>query len=198
MRVGLFGGSFNPPHLGHLALAETVRDVFGFDRVLWIPARQPPHKPVGALVEARHRLQMTRLAVDDNPGFAVSEIELERNGPSYTVDTLALLQQRRPAWTLHLIIGADSLAGLHTWRRPREILERAHLVVYPRADADLSAVDPAVLERVRFVEAPLLTLSSTDVRARCRDGRSIRYLVPEAVRTYIAEQGLYGAMEDGE
>ena len=191
MQVGLFGGSFNPPHLGHLALAETVRDVCRFDRVLWIPARRPPHKPAEALAAVQHRLHMTRLAVADNPGFDVSEIELERAGPSYTVDTLALLQDRRPDWALHLIIGADSLAGLHTWRRPDEILERARLVVFPRADAAPAAVDPVVLERVRFVEAPLLTVSSTDIRARCRAGRSIRYLVPEAVRTYIAEHGLY-------
>ncbi|MDX1547318.1 MAG: nicotinate-nucleotide adenylyltransferase [Rhodothermales bacterium] len=194
MIVGLFGGSFNPPHLGHLLVAETVRDQFALDAVWWIPARVPPHK-VGEgedLAAPAHRLAMTRLAVADHDAFAVSDVEVRREGPSYTVETVRALQAAHPEHTFHLILGGDSLRGFASWRRPEEIAERVPLLVYRRPGA-APAVPEELEGRVRFAEAPLLAISSTDLRARCRAGRSLRYLVPEPVRAYIEEHRLYRA-----
>ena len=193
MELGIYGGTFNPPHLAHLIIAETVRDQFGLDRMLWVPAGQPPHKDVRDLAEVRHRLAMTERAVEGNAGFAVSEVEIERGGPSYTVDTLGALQEAYPGARLHLLLGGDSLAHFASWRRPDVILERASLIVYDRPGADASDVPGHVAEQVRFAEAPLLLISGTEVRARRRRGASIRYLVPEPVRVYIQKHGLYEA-----
>ena len=191
MDLGVFGGTFNPPHLAHLIIAETVRDQFGLDRVLWIPASQPPHKDVQGLAPARHRLAMTRQAVEGNAGFAVSEVEMERGGPSYTVDTLGALGRAYPGARLHLLLGGDSLAHFASWRQPDVILERAGLIVYDRPGADASDVPAHVAERVRYAEAPLLLISGTEIRARRRRSASIRYLVTDDVRAYICEHGLY-------
>jgi nicotinate-nucleotide adenylyltransferase len=200
MRIGIFGGSFNPPHVAHLIVAETVREQFALDRVLWIPNRQPPHKPEASLVAAAHRLAMVRLAVAGNPAFEVSEVELWRTGVSYTVDTVAALQAERPGDTFFLLIGGDSLRDFPSWYRPGEIVRRVPLLVYRRPDAaaDVPADVPAdvlaaLAGRVQFAEAPLLEVSGTEIRARRRAGRSIRYLVPEPVRAYIEANGLYGS-----
>lgn len=191
MRVGIFGGSFNPPHTAHLIVAEWVRDAEGLDRVLWMPAARPPHKPDAALVSAGHRLAMTRLATRDHPAFAVSDLEIRRGGVSYTLDTVRALQSAHPADTFALILGGDSLRDFASWHRPDEIIARVPLVVYDRPGADRSHVPERFLERTRFVDAPLLEISGTTIRARRRAGRSIRYLVPDAVRTYIETHGLY-------
>lgn len=191
MDLGIYGGTFNPPHLAHLIIAETVRDQFGLDRVLWVPAGRPPHKDVRGLASARDRLAMTKLAVEGNASFSVSEIEMGRDGASYTVDTLGALQQAYPDARLHLLLGGDSLAQFASWRQPDVILERARLIVYDRPGADAPDVSGRVAEQARFAEAPLLMISGTEVRARCERGASIRYLVPEPVRAYIREHGLY-------
>ncbi|WP_456430011.1 nicotinate (nicotinamide) nucleotide adenylyltransferase [Rhodocaloribacter sp.] len=191
MRVGIFGGSFNPPHTAHLIVAEWVREAEAFDRVLWMPAARPPHKPGAALVSAAHRLAMTRLATRDHPAFAVSDLEIRRGGVSYTIDTVRALQSAHPADTFALILGGDSLRDFESWRRPDEIIARVPLVVYDRPGADRSGVPERFLERTRFVKAPLLEISGTTIRARRRAGRSIRYLVPDSVRAYIETHGLY-------
>lgn len=190
-RVGLFGGSFNPPHVGHLVVAEGARDAAALDRVLWMPAATPPHKRDDDLPAAEHRLAMTRLATEDHGAFAVSDLELRRAGVSYTVDTLQTLQAEHPGAELLLLIGGDSLAQFHTWREPDEILRRVELLVYPRPGFDLSAVDAAVRRRATVLDRPLLDLSSTAVRDLLRAGRSARYLVPDAVLAYAEEHGLY-------
>lgn len=190
MKVGIFGGTFDPPHVGHLIIAETVREQFGLDRVLWIPSRQPPHKE-NPDIEPEDRLAMTLRTVADNEAFVVSELELKRTGPSYTIDTVQELQDTQPEREFVLIIGGDSLRTFHTWRAPDEILQRVPLVVYRRAPDDEQAAKERYARQARFADAPLLGLSSTDIRKRCRKGRSIRYLVPEAVRTYIAQHALY-------
>lgn len=195
MDLGIYGGTFNPPHLAHLIIAETVRDQFGLDRVLWVPSGQPPHKNAGDLAAPHHRLAMTRLAVEENPHFAVSEVEVAREGPSYTVDTLDVLQRDYPGAALHLLIGGDSLSQLASWYRPEAILERARLAVYNRPGADLSDVPDRIAARARFAASPLLAISGTEIRARLRRGASIRYLVPEAVRAYIRVHRLYGGEE---
>jgi len=191
MKVGLFGGSFNPPHLAHLIVAELVREQFGLDQVLWIPALIPPHKRESRLASAEHRLEMTRLAVASNPAFAVSDLELRRSGVSYTVDTVRTLQTANPSVSYFLIIGGDSFRGFSSWYRPQEILERVPLIVYERGGRARAEMDTSLKGRVCFADAPRIDISSTAIRERCAQGRSIRYLVPEPVREYIIMRGLY-------
>ena len=203
MEVGLFGGSFNPPHLAHLIVAEAVREQFGLDEVWWMPAHTPPHKPGAAMASPAHRLEMARLATRSNPAFRVRDDEVARGGISYTVETLRLLQKRHPGAAFSLILGSDSLAGFASWHRPGEIVERAALLVYRRpggsadgkAEGSVPALAPRFARRLRVAEAPLLEISGTALRARRRQGRSLRYLVPGAVRAYIAEHGLYRTSE---
>ncbi|SHK54582.1 nicotinate (nicotinamide) nucleotide adenylyltransferase [Rhodothermus profundi] len=193
-RVGLFGGSFNPPHLAHLIIAELVCEQAHLDQVLWIPCYSPPHKDERELAAPHHRLAMVRLAIEGNPFFAVSDVEIRRGGRSYTIDTIRELQAQHPDWEFLLILGEDSLRTFHTWRAPEEIVQRVPLLVYRRPGVSAYPVAPRFLARTTFVEAPLLEISATEVRQRCRQGRSIRYLVPEAVRQYILENHLYGAL----
>ena len=191
MHVGLFGGSFNPPHLGHLIVAETVREQFGLDALWWMPAYQPPHKTGTALAAVEHRLAMTQRAVAENPGFAVSDLEVQRKGTSYTVDTVRTLQAEHPDHTFSLIIGSDSLHGFSSWHQPEEIIARVPLIVYKRPGSAAAVVASHFAEQVRFADAPLLEISGTEIRQRLLAGRSIRYLVPDAVRTYIHDHKLY-------
>lgn len=193
MRVGIFGGSFNPPHIAHLAVAEAARDQLGLDRIVWVPAATPPHKQGRPMTATAHRLAMTRLAVAGNPAFDVSAWEIEQGGVSYTVDTIRALQDLQPEADFHLVLGGDSLAQFGSWREPEEILRRAALVVYPRPGADLADVDPAVMARATVLDRPLLDPSSTAIRRLLRAGHSARYLVPDSVLAYIDEHGLYGA-----
>lgn len=192
-RVGLFGGSFNPPHVAHLAVAEAARDQLGLDRVVWIPAATPPHKAEQDLPAAGHRLSMTRLAVAGHEAFAVSDVEIERAGVSYTVDTVRALQEAHPEVAFHLLLGGDSLAQFGSWVRPEEIVRRVPLVVYPRPGFDLADVPPSVGARATVLDRPLLDLSGTALRRLLRANRSARYLVPDAVLAYAAEHGLYTA-----
>jgi nicotinate-nucleotide adenylyltransferase len=198
MRLGVFGGSFNPPHVAHLAVAEAAAEAAGLDRILWVPAATPPHKRLDpGLAPAADRLAMTRLAVEGNERFEVSDVEIARSGISYTVDTLAALAGEYPGARLHLLLGGDSLAAFATWRAPERILELARLVVYARPGVPREAPGP-LAGHVTWVEAPALALSSSDLRARIAEGRSVRYLVPDAVREYIARHGLYRGEASGE
>lgn len=190
-RVGLFGGSFNPPHLAHLALAEAARDQVELDRVVWMPAAVPPHKQHRHLPAAAHRLAMTRLAVEDNRAFVVSDLEAAREGVSYTIDTVRALQERYPETDFRLLLGGDSLAQFASWAQPEEIVRRVPLIVYPRPGADFAAVPAFVMARTTVLDRPLLDPSSTAIRRLLRAGRSVRYLVPDAVLAYAAEHGLY-------
>jgi len=189
MKAGLFGGSFNPPHVAHLIVAETVRDQFGLDRVLWIPAFIPPHKQEDQLVAPEHRLEMTRLATQGNPAFSVLDLEINREGVSYTVDTIRTLQEGDPGIDYTLILGGDSLRGFPSWHRPEEILSRVRLIVYDRGGEEPLALP--YTGQVEVARAPLLDISSTDIRARRSRGQSIRYLVPDPVLAYIEAHNLY-------
>jgi nicotinate-nucleotide adenylyltransferase len=191
MDIGLFGGSFNPPHVAHLIVAEVARDQFGVDQVWWIPNAMPPHKSNEELASVDHRVAMTRRAIADNPGFRLCDIEVERSGVSYTVDTVRALQETHPDTDFGLIIGSDSLDHFAEWHRPDEIAERVPLVVYKRPGVIDTVPEPRFASHVRFVAAPVMEVSGTEIRSRCRAGRSIRYLVPEPVRTYIDEHELY-------
>lgn len=187
-RIGLFGGTFDPPHLGHLALAECARDQLGLESVIFVPAGTPPHKRRAGRSSALRRVAMTRLAVRGNRAFRVSVMEVRRRGPSFTVDTLRELGQRLPGSRLYLLMGADSLADFVNWHQPREILRRATLVVAAR---------PGVRGRsgprrgVVWLENFAVDISSSAIRARARAGRSIRYLVPEAVARFITRHHVY-------
>ncbi|MSS72156.1 MAG: nicotinate-nucleotide adenylyltransferase [Candidatus Latescibacteria bacterium] len=191
-RIGLLGGVFDPVHNGHLIAAEAAREACGLGQVMFIPASDPPHKRDTGMASAEARAEMVRLAIQDHPRFELSPIELRRAGRSYTVDTLSELHQTLGEKTaLFLIIGADNVSEISSWHRPDRILDLATVVVVRRPGATLGRADPALTQRMRFVETPFIEISSTDIRRRIREGRSIRYLVPREVESYICEHGLY-------
>jgi len=216
-RVGVFGGSFNPIHLGHLLLAEDILELLRLDRILFVPASAPPHKPARGLAPAGDRYAMTELAIRGNPRFAMSDLELRRPGPSYTVDTLEALQQEGGAdVAFFLLIGSETFLDLLSWRDPQRVARLARLVVIPRAESafdpdgiqaqkvlaeigqecwirvppPLAAAEPAG-KGVLLVAATSLPISSSDLRRRAREGRSLTYRMPEAVRAYVLEHRLY-------
>ena len=199
--LGIFGGTFDPIHLAHLAVAQEAAEALGLERVVFIPAGQPPHKPGWQITPAEDRLAMIELAIAGNERFAVDRLELERAGPSYTVDTLAAVREARIAAgagpDLTLIVSADSFLGLMTWREPRRILELARIAIAPRdgypeaGPAFLREHLPDLADRATFLDGPRLRLSASELRERAAAGRSLRYLVPDAVAAYIGDHGLY-------
>jgi nicotinate-nucleotide adenylyltransferase len=200
MRLGIFGGSFDPVHYGHLLLAETCREQCRLDRIWFLPAAVPPHKQSRQLAPAKARVEMLELAISGNEQFEVSTLELERGGVSYTVETLRLLRERQPADELFLLMGADSLRELVTWREPEEICSLAIPIVVhrggsPEPDFALlgKLVTPQRLLAIQAhqVEMPIIDLSSTDLRQRATQDKSLRYRTPRAVEKYIQTQGLY-------
>ncbi len=194
-RVGIFGGTFDPPHVGHLAIAECAREDLRLDQVVFVPSGVPPHKRAAAVSPVELRIAMTRLAVRGNPSFRVSEIEARRGGPSYTVDTLRSFRDRVPRARLFLILGEDSLDEFATWRDPAGITELATLAVAPRTLAHSAARRARALaapaRRVTWIRSPKFDVSSSAVRARARAARSLRYLVPDRVAAFIHSHRLY-------
>ncbi len=193
-QIILFGGTFDPPHLGHLIIAEQAREQLGCDYLLLMPAGIPPHKQTGSVSPAEIRLEMLDRAVDDNPGLVVSRYELERSGASYTARTLRHFLKRFAG--VLLIIGADSLAEIFTWREPEFILARSRLLVAPRPGYDIGELLKQeslqdYRENIVPLDTGLMEISSSQIRKRAGGGQSLRYLVPEPVREYIREQGLY-------
>lgn len=188
-RLGLFGGSFDPPHLGHLAVAQDVFEALRLDRLLFVPAGNPPHKPDQPLAPAPLRLGMVQALVAGDDRFEVSEVELSRSGPSYTVDTLRHYCELHPRGELFFIMGADQAADFQGWHEPEAVKQLATLVVMAR--------EGSPVPQGPFTEAPVtrLDISSSTIRARIREGRSIRYLVPEAVREIIESHRLYRAVQ---
>lgn len=198
MRLGVFGGSFDPIHLGHLAAAEEAAHRLALRQVLFMPARHQPLKEQAPRAADADRLSMLRLAIEGNPRFAVSMLELERPAPSYTIDTLrALHTAHGPGCELYLLLGIDAVNTLDRWREPAELLRLARLVVMSRSEARepdwalLRAIDPAVEARVELLSVPDIDLSSRELRRRVGAGEPIRYQVSEAVRTYIEQRRLY-------
>jgi nicotinate-nucleotide adenylyltransferase len=199
--LGVFGGTFDPIHLAHLAVAQEAAETLGLECVVFIPVGQPPHKPGQEVTPAEHRLAMVELAIAGNERFAVDRVELERAGPSYTVDTLEAMRASRDAAgltaDLTLVLSADAFLGLTNWREPRRILELARVVVAPRdgypaaGPAFLAEHFPDLADRATFLDGPRLRLSASELRARAAAGRSLRYLVPDAVAAYIGDHGLY-------
>ena len=198
MRVGIFGGTFDPIHLGHLVLAEQCREQCQLDEVWFVPAAAPPHKLNWAISPAKARCEMIEFAIAGNPFFRMSKIELERTGPSFTVTTLEQLQSQDASRELFLLIGADSLRDLPHWRSPGRILELATIVAVNRGDQPMpdrtelrTVVGAAADERIQNVRIPGIEISATDIRHRVRKGQSIRYLVPRAVELYIEHAKLF-------
>jgi nicotinate-nucleotide adenylyltransferase len=198
LRVGILGGAFNPPHIGHVVCAQEALERFELDKVLLIPVGEAPHREIEQDPGAEARLEMCELAVADDERFEVSRVEVDREGSSYTVDTLRGLAESSPDDERFLILGGDQAATLASWRDPDEVLKLATVAVVERTgfSREAIAVEIASLggaRYVRFFDMPRIDVSSTMVRRRVAGGRPIRYLVPDRVAGYIAEQGLYGA-----
>ncbi len=196
MKLGVFGGTFDPIHVGHLIIAEKVTMRLGLDKVIFIPAGRPYFKAGQEITEAEHRLAMVRLAVESNNRFEVSDAEVTRPGPTFTADTLRDLR-RALGVEMYLILGLDSLKELAQWRRPAEILQLATLVGVPRTGAGdfdpetLDSIFPGASKRIVVLDGPLIDVSGTEIRRRAPRGEPIRDLVPEPVEAYIREHGLY-------
>lgn len=199
-RLGVFGGTFNPVHMGHLIMAQDALEAFDLSKVIFVPCAQPPHKPARDLASASHRLAMLKAALEGDLRFEVSDIELQRGGISYTVDTMRAVAAEHPGVELFFIIGADSLPELHLWRDIEALLALCRIITIARPGVDLEALKAGALKLREPWPARLyadirlghlVDVSSTDVRYRAAEGMSIRYLVPPEVDMYIAEHSLY-------
>ncbi|TEU15837.1 MAG: nicotinate-nucleotide adenylyltransferase [Dehalococcoidia bacterium] len=196
MNIGVLGGTFDPIHIGHLVVAEEARIKLGFNEVLFVPAGQPLLKPDRNITPADHRVEMVRRAIADNPHFKICTLEIERPGPSYTVDTLTMLRKQLGSEaSLFFIIGRDTLAELPLWKEPKKLVQLCRLVVAPRLGSkDLKHLEtsiPGLLDKVIQLDMPVIGISSSGIRQRIAQGLPIRYLVPAEVEKYITGQKIY-------
>jgi len=194
--LGILGGTFDPPHYGHLALAENARVQLRLDRVLFVPAGRQPLKSGRAITPARHRAALVEAAIADNPAFAISRVDLDRPGPHYTVEMLALLRRERPEAEWFFLMGGDSLADFLAWRDPAGIAQQARLAVMARPgyEPDLEVLEravPGLGRRLVWLDAPRLDISASDLRRRARAGLPLRYLVPPVVEEYVRRHRFY-------
>ena len=196
-QIGLFGGTFDPPHLGHLILASEAFSQLDLDRLLWILTPEPPHKQDQFITSIEHRLAMVQLAIQDNPIFELSRVELDRPGPHYTLDTVELVTQQYPDADITPIIGGDSLRDLPKWHEPGKLVQACHWVGVMRRSGEqenLEALEmqvPGISSKVHYVDAPLLEIASREIRIRIADGKPFRYYLHPAVYEYIVEHHLY-------
>ena len=190
-KVGIFGGTFNPPHVAHLVAAENVCDHLKLDRVLFVPAAIPPHKLNEKIISAELRLQMVKLSIRDNSKFEVCDIELRRSGPSYSIDTIVELKGKFPGDDFFFIMGIDLLTDFYSWKNPDKILNECNVVVMDRPGFALASVDKELLRQVEVVNVPSMDISSSDIRRRVKSGKSIKFLVPPAVEDYIYANSIY-------
>jgi nicotinate-nucleotide adenylyltransferase len=198
MRIGIFGGTFDPVHNGHLLLAEQCREQASLDEVWLIPAGAPPHKETTGITPGKLRREMLEFAIAGNPAFVIKDLELNREGPSYTIETLRQLKESHPEDEFFLIIGADSVRDFHTWREPASILEQAHLIGVNRPNISLpdlselkARLGESIITKILWVTMPGIDLSSTDIRQRVQGNKSVRYMTPRAVEVYIHNNRLY-------
>ncbi|MGH7466901.1 MAG: nicotinate-nucleotide adenylyltransferase [Longimicrobiales bacterium] len=189
MNIGLFGGTFDPPHVGHLIVAQDAVQVLSLDRLWFVPAAEPPHKRGRAITPANIRLEMLHAAIRGEPRFEVCALELQRGGPSYTVDTLRQLHAAGTTANLHLLVGADQARDLASWREPQEIARLARIIVLSREGVETLTQQP--LLQVREIRVTRIDVSASDIRERVARGRPIRYLVPAAVEDIIQSRHLY-------
>ncbi len=196
-RIGVLGGTFDPPHNGHIQIAQEALTQLKLDQVLFAPTRQPPHKINNHITPIEHRLEMVRLAIADHPGFALSRIDVDRAGATFTVDTMRLLRAQLGATVeLFFIMGMDSLASILTWRAPKQLIQLCRLAVFDRPgfSVDMSELErrlPGLRQRVIFLSAPKLDIAASDLQQRVREGQSIADLVPPQVAEYIKTHRLY-------
>lgn len=197
MRIGIFGGTFDPPHIGHLILAAETRSQLNLDRLLWVLTSDPPHKQKQPITSLEIRLEMVRAAILDDPGFELSRAEIDRPGPHYAVDTLHLLANDFPGADLAYLIGGDSLRDLPTWYHPQELVDTCTIIGVMRRPGDavdfeaLEILLPGIKTKLAVVTAPLLEVSASEIRSRIASGKPFRYYLPEAVYKIIRERGLY-------
>lgn len=193
--IGIMGGTFDPIHYGHLVTAACAADQLGLDQVIFVPAAIPPHKRNRLLTSEEERLTMTQLAVQDNPRFSVSDLEIRRGGISYTVDTLRWFRQKYPDHRLYFIIGGDTVPDIASWRSPEELMELAYFVVGGRPGYTYEGMNSAFyqqnIDRIVYLTMPGIGISSTEIRQRVEEGRTIEYQLPPAVEAFIYEHQLY-------
>jgi len=195
-RIGIFGGTFDPPHYAHLILAEHTVEQLELDKVLWVPAGDPPHKQGEKLSPIENRIEMLELALAGNPAFSLSRVDAERPGPHYTVDMVRVIAEIYPESDLFFLMGGDSLDDLMSWHKPEQLITLSNIAVMHRPSTQvdmvrLEKVLPGLSERVEILDAPLVEIASSVIRDYCAGGRSIRYMLPDAVRKYIDEHMLY-------
>jgi len=197
MRIGLFGGTFDPVHIGHLILAESARELCGLDEIRFIPAKSPPHKQGKTITPAKLRIEMLEFALAGCTAFRIDKMEIKRDGPSYTVDTLRILKEQEPEHEFSLIIGADSLDDLPTWKEPAEILRLANVIAVNRGRESASmeniieAVGKEACKSIECINMPGIDLSASEIRKRVQTGKSIRFQTLRSVELYIATNELY-------
>ena len=192
MRIGILGGTFNPIHYGHLLVAAEVREKFDLEKVLFVPSASPPHKNHPDIAPPGHRYQMTVLATRSNPFFSVSDLELQRSGKSYAIETVKeLLNIYGKDSKLYFITGTDAILEISTWKDREKLLKLCQFIVATRPGFDAEKIDKIILNQIHLLQIPNLDISSTDIRNRIKEGRTIKYLLPEKVEEYICEHGLY-------
>jgi nicotinate-nucleotide adenylyltransferase len=195
--IGVFGGTFDPPHIGHLVLADEARAELNLSKVLWVVTGEPPHKPDRPIIPAEHRLKMVELAIQHDPTFELSRLEVDRPGPHYSVDTLAQLAAEQPSNERAYVMGKDSLRDLPSWNSPERFIELSDAIVVlnrPDVEADLKLLDerlPGLADKVSLLSVPLVDVASRDIRQRVASGKPYRYLVARPVADYIVDHGLY-------
>lgn len=197
-RIGIIGGTFNPIHLGHLMIAEVACESFNLEKVIFVPARIPPHKQYD-VIDSHHRYAMTAAAVSDNPNFEISDVEMRREGPSYTVDTIQYFKKLYgPTVEFYFIAGTDTIRALPTWKFIDELIDEVHFIGATRPDGS-SAIDSILdelgakaREKIHVMEVPEMKLSATYLRERLRSGKTVRYMLPKCVVDYIEENHIYG------
>ncbi|CUU02476.1 nicotinate-nucleotide adenylyltransferase [Candidatus Thermokryptus mobilis] len=193
MKIGIFGGTFNPPHYGHLIVAEFIREEVGLDKIIFIPCSIPPHKQndeyLFQIASPEHRFEMVKLATTGNKFFEVSDVEINRGGVSYTIDTVNYFVSNFPKEKFYLLIGADQFAEFHTWRKPDEIVQKVNLIVFNRPGFVIPQTEFSKF--ATFITIPNIEISASTIRKRIKLGKSIKYLVPPAVEEYIFANKLY-------
>jgi nicotinate-nucleotide adenylyltransferase len=192
VKIGLFGGTFDPIHMAHLIVAEEARETLELDKVVFVPSGISPHKYHLKISDPESRLEMTKLGIEGNEPFELSDFEVKRESPSFTIETVAHFKQALGKGAeIFLIVGADSILEISTWKEPRKLVSECQPVVMSRPGSDLTKLEPWLRDRVRILDNVLVSISSTEIRERVVAGRSIRYLVPPPVAAYIFEHGLY-------
>jgi nicotinate-nucleotide adenylyltransferase len=191
VKICLFGGTFDPPHIGHLLIAQTICEAESFDKILFIPVNIPPHKSVNTILE--DRLNMLEIAIDDNPNFEISDIEIKRGGVSYTIDTIRTIKKQYNISSnkISYLIGSDSLLNFHNWKDPEKILEECQIIVAIRPGFRPSDIPAWILHKIQFANIPRFEISSTNIRSRWVEGKTIRYLVTLPVWEYINKNKIY-------